>query len=314
MIDDVEIPPHDGPPAPVSRGSSRNGRGSSRNGRRSGRGPRVPWRWRRRLRRPGKPRVKKLRLLLILFGLAILAVISTVFGMMMAVASDLPQIENNRQYAAAVNSYLYDDHWHLIGLFAPPHHEVIDKFDQISRPMRQAIVAVEDRRFWSDPGVDLRGIARAVVADVTGGSRQGASTIAEQFVKNALSEQNNRTVFEKLREAALAFHLTHRWSKRKILREYLNSVYFGSGAYGVESAARVYFGKALGYDPNAAVDGSTAGCGDSTPGHKLPTCASRLQPAQAALLAGMISSPAQYDPVAHPHTALLRRNGVLKDM
>src|SRR5437868_15425805 len=118
MIDDVEIPTQrDRPQAPVPRGSSGNGRGG-------GRGPRVPWRWRRRLRRPGKPRVKKLRLLLILFGLGILAVISTVFGMMMAVASDLPQIENNRQYAAAVNSYLYDDHWHLIGLFAPPHHEV----------------------------------------------------------------------------------------------------------------------------------------------------------------------------------------------
>src|SRR5205823_882239 len=159
---------------------------------------RLHWFGRRR-RRPGKPRVKKLRLLLILIGLGILAVISTVFGMMMAVASDLPQIENNRQYRAAANSYLYDDHWHVIGLFAPPNHEVIDNFQQISPWMRRAIVSVEDRRFWSDPGVDLRGIARAATADVTGGSRQGASTIAQQFVKNALTEQSNRTVFEKLR-------------------------------------------------------------------------------------------------------------------
>src|SRR5581483_11545658 len=166
MIDDVEIPTHgDRPRAPVSPGSPGNGRGG-------GRGPRVPWRWRRRLRHPGKPRVKKLRLLLILFGLGILAVISTVFGMMMAVASDLPQIENGQQYSAATkNSYLYDDHWHLIGLFAPPNHEVIDKWPQFGWWMTHAIVAVEDKRFWSEPGVDLRGIARAVVADVGGGSR-----------------------------------------------------------------------------------------------------------------------------------------------
>jgi penicillin-binding protein 1A len=303
MIDDVEIPTRgDRPQAPVP-GGSRNGRGS-------GRGPRVPWRWRRRLRRPGKPRVKKLRLLLILFGLGILAVISTVFGMMMAVASDLPQIENNRQYATAVNSYLYDDHWNLIGLFAPPHHEVIDKFQQISRPMRQAIVAVEDRRFWSDPGVDLRGIARAALSDVTGGSRQGASTIAQQFVKNALSEQGNRTVFEKLREAALAYHLTRRWPKTKIMEQYLNSIYFGNGAYGVESAARVYFGKVHGYDSAAAPGDSSSGCGDP-PRH---SCASMLTPPEAALLAGMVADPSAFDPLAHPAAALARRKIVLSDM
>jgi penicillin-binding protein 1A len=284
--------------------------GNGRDGGRRSRGPRVPLRWRRRLRRPGKPRVKKLRLLLILVGLGILAVISTVFGMMMAVASDLPQIENNRQYAAAVNSYLYDDHWHLIGLFAPPHHEVIDKFDQISQPMRQAIVAVEDRRFWSDPGVDLRGIARAALSDVTGGSRQGASTIAQQFVKNALSQQGNRTIFEKLREAALAYHLTRRWPKQKIMEQYLNSIYFGNGAYGVESAARVYFGKVHGYDSAATSGEAGSGCGDP-PQH---SCASMLTPPEAALLAGMVADPSAFDPLTHPQAALARRKTVLSDM
>ena len=117
--------------------------------------------------------------------------------------------------------------------------------------MRRAIVSVEDKRFWTDPGVDIRGIARAFLADITGGSRQGASTIAQQFVKNALSEENNRTIFEKLREAALAYHLTREWPRKKILQEYLNSIYFGNGAYGIESAARVYFGKQLGYTPAA---------------------------------------------------------------
>src|SRR5436305_862268 len=83
-------------------------------------------------------------------------------------------------------------------------------------------------RCGGEPGVDRRGIARATVADVTGGSKQGASTIAQQFVKNALPEQANRTVFEKLRGAALAYHLTRRWSKQRILTEYLNSIYFGN--------------------------------------------------------------------------------------
>ena len=134
--------------------------------------PRRRWRGRQGGRQ-AKPRVRKLRLLSILVGLAALAVISTVFGMMMAVASDLPQIENRQQYKHGVNSYLYDDHWRPIGIFAPPNHEVIDTYDQISPWMKDAIVAVEDRRFWSDPGVDIRGIARALLADVTGGATPG---------------------------------------------------------------------------------------------------------------------------------------------
>ncbi len=238
-----------------------------------------------------------------------------IFGMMMAVASDLPQLENRQQYRHEENSFLYDDTGKAIGILAPPTHTVvIQRLSDISPWMRKAVVSVEDKRFWSEPGVDIQGVGRAMISDVTGGSHQGASTIAEQFVKNALSQQNNRTVFEKLREATLAFHLSHRWPKSKVLREYLNSVYFGSGAYGVESAARVYFGKALGYDPNAAIDNATGGCGDSTTSTKRPTCASKLQPWQAALLAGMISSPAQFDPVAHPRTAMARRNAVLRDM
>src|SRR5438874_122598 len=83
-----------------------------------------------------------------------------------------------------------------------------------------------------------------IIADVTsGGAVQGAATITQQFVKNALAAQNDRTVFEKLREAALAYHLTRKWSKEKILTQYLNTVYFGNGAYGIEAAARTYWEK-----------------------------------------------------------------------
>ncbi len=281
---------------------------------------------RRRLRkglkyRPPRPRVRKLRLLLILIGFGALAAVSTIFGMMMAVASDLPQLENRAQFRLEANSYLFDDQGRPIGLFAPPNNVVIDDFADISPWMRKAIVSVEDKRFWSEPGVDIRGIARAFASDVGGGARQGASTIAQQFVKNTLRQQNNRTVFEKLREAALAYHLTRKWSKQKILREYLNSIYFGNGAYGIESAARVYFGKQHGFNSTVSPDQvsatastSSSTCGDSTPAVKLPKCASVLQPWEGALLAGMVASPTAFDPLQHPQAAKDRRNLVLRDM
>ncbi len=264
-------------------------------------------------------------MLAVLVGLGVLAAISTVYGVLMAVASDIPQIENRQQYKLTTNSFLYDDHWRPIGVLAPPNQPVIDNYDQISPWMRRAIVSVEDKRFWSDPGVDLKGIARAFVSDVGGGPVQGGSTISQQFVKNALSEENNRTVLEKLREAAIAYHLTRRWKPQKILTEYLNTIYFGNGAYGVESAARVYFGKVHGFDSGAPASAAAAGssgtesssrtaCGDSTPSAPQPKCAATLTPAEGALLAGMVANPSAFDPIAHPHAAIGRRDLVLRDM
>jgi penicillin-binding protein 1A len=292
---------------------------------------------RRRLRRradgrPAKPRIRKFRLALILLGFTVLALVSTAFGMMMAVAQDLPQLENLAQYKHSANSMLYDDEGRLIGIFAPPNNVVVvQHINQISKYMQDAIIAVEDKRFYSNPGIDFRGVARAVVADVTGGSAlQGASTIEQQFVKVALSEQDNRTIFEKLREAALAYNLDHRWSKAKILREYLNAIYFGNGAYGIESAARVYFGSQLGFVDTAASNSANAAStapGTTTPSTTsttapagacgdppLPLCASKLQPDQAALLAAMVASPSGYDPVHERKAATQRRNQVLLDM
>ena len=108
--------------------------------------------------------------------------------------------------------------------------------------MKHAIIAIEDRRFYTNEGVDLRGIGRALYQDVVQQRVvQGGSTITQQFVKNALAAQDERTLFQKLREAALAYHLTRKWSKEKILRNYLNTIYFGNGAYGIEAAARTYF-------------------------------------------------------------------------
>ena len=113
---------------------------------------------------------------------------------------------------------------------------------QISPWMKHAIVAIEDKRFYEHRGIDVRGMARAVWADVTHqGAVQGGSTITQQFVKQAyLTSQ--KSIGRKLIEAALAWQLERRWTKDQILTAYLNTVYFGNGAYGVEQASRVYFG------------------------------------------------------------------------
>jgi penicillin-binding protein 1A len=247
----------------------------------------------------GRPRLKRLRLALILFGLSLLALVSTAFGMMMAVASDLPQLENRQEFNKAQNSVLTDVHHTYLATLADQGRIIIPA-DDIALVMQHAIIAIEDQRFYQNDGVDLRGIGRALWQDLTTGRTvQGGSTITQQFVKNATQAQSRRTVLEKVREAALAYHLTHKWSKRKILTEYLNSIYFGNGAYGIESAARTYFGQ----------DVNHIGCGKPT-----RRCAAELKPHEAALLAGLLASPTAYDPVADPIAAKRRRNVVLAKM
>jgi len=268
----------------------------------------------------GRPRVKKLRLLLILAGLSILAMVSTVFGMMMAVASDLPQLENRAEYRRAENSTLLaestgkgrkpEDLAKLTG----NQNRILLKASNISANMENAVIAIEDRRFYEHEGVDYRGIGRALSQDVLRRSAvQGGSTITQQFVKNALAAQSNRSVFQKLREAALAYHLERKWTKQKVLTQYLNSIYFGNGAYGVEAAARTYFGgNQASTDPATGLQSTSA---QTSANQSLKVRAARnLRPAQAALLAGIIASPSLYDPVENPRTAKRRRNIVLARM
>jgi penicillin-binding protein 1A len=249
---------------------------------------------------PRRTRVKKLRLLAILVPLTLLAVISVVFGMMMAVASDLPNLENRKEYQDARNSVLVDARKQPIGVLTNNQSRVLVQYEQISSYMRNAIIAIEDRRFYENSGVDVRGIGRAFVQDVLSRKAvQGGSTIAQQFVKNALRAQSDRTVLQKAREAALAYHLTRKWPKSKILTQYLNSIYFGNGAYGVESAARTYFGRQPDHQD----------CG--TRSH---LCISELRPEEAALIAGVVANPTAYDPVVHPAAARARRDLVLRLM
>jgi penicillin-binding protein 1A len=240
-----------------------------------------------------KPRLRKLRFAVVILGLSILAFVSWIFGIMMAVAQDLPSLENRQQYIHSQNSVVYDVNGVKLATLTNNQGRIFDDTDEISPVMKEATVAIEDQRFYEHRGVDFQGIARAVFDDLTSGSaQQGASTITQQFVKNALAAQNDRTVFQKLREAALAYHLERQWDKDKILTEYLNEIYFGEGATGIEAAARTYFGYAH------------PGCGETDDS---PSCASELEPWEAALLAGIISSPSAYSPRNFPDNATARR-------
>ncbi|MFL6097540.1 MAG: transglycosylase domain-containing protein, partial [Blastococcus sp.] len=169
--------------------------------------------------------------------------------------------------------------------------------NQISAVMKQALVDIEDSRFYEHNGLDVQGTLRALVKNVAAGSvQEGGSTLTQQLVKQTLLQTattpkaqqaaKEQTVGRKLKEARLALALEQTYSKDEILTRYLNIVYFGEGAYGIQAAAQKYF------SVNAA---------DLT----LP---------QASVLAGLVQSPANDDPIAHPENAVNRRNEVLRRM
>ena len=209
------------------------------------------------------------------------------FGLLEAVAGEIPSLDPARQSQVERNGYIYaDDGKTVLAVLRGSESRVLVDYDEISPWMKHSIVAIEDRRFWDHNGIDLRGIFRAAWADVRHKQvLEGGSTIVQQFVKNAYLA-NERSFARKVREAALSWQLSQRWSKPRILTAYLNTIYFGNGAYGVQQAAKVYFGE------DAA---------DLT----LP---------QAALLAGIPADPTAYDPVRHPGAAKARRATVLAAM
>ena len=280
-----------GPDGDGQPGGGRDGTGQS-----PGSGPPSGGRGGRRGNVRRATRLRWLRVGLVLAGLAALGMISTVFGMMMAVASELPRLDNHAEFRAAQNSSLFAGKRQVAKLTGNKNR-ILRGEGEVSPMIENAVIAIEDRRFFEHEGIDARGIARALWADVRRGEPvQGASTITQQFVKNALVAQGQRTIFQKLREAALAYHLERQWSKRKVLTQYLNTVYFGNGAYGIESAVRTYFGKSR---------GGVA---------REERAAAEVEPHEAALLAGVIASPYTYDPIQDPKAARERRNLVLARM
>jgi penicillin-binding protein 1A len=174
----------------------------------------------------------------------------------------------------------------VLGVLPAERDHVPVALGAISPWLRTATVDVEDRRFYEHGGVDARGVARALWADLRAGRVvEGGSTITQQLVRN-LYISRDQTLGRKVREACLAVKLTRRWSKERILGEYLNVVYYGNRAYGAEAAALAYF---------------------SVPARDLTLT-------QAALLAGLPQAPSAYDPLLRPDLALERRAQVLAAM
>ena len=199
-------------------------------------------RFRRRNEAPAKPRrrIRKLRFTLLLLILGLVCLASFGFGFITAIANDVPSLDPAKARKAERNGYIYAADGTVLAVLRSDQSRVLVGSNQIAPIMKQAIVAVEDRRFWEHQGVDLRGILRAVWSDISNkGVVQGGSTITQQLVKNTYIKPE-RTVSRKLKEAALAWQLERRWSKDRILTTYLNTIYFGHGAYGIEMAvARV---------------------------------------------------------------------------
>jgi penicillin-binding protein 1A len=219
--------------------------------------------------------------------LGLLSITSFTFGLVTAIASQIPELEPVAQDRRESDGYIYDSTGkQVLAVLRGSESRVIVKSEEIAPIMKQAIVAVEDKRFYDHRGVDMRAIGRAFWADVQNkGVVQGGSTITQQFIKNAFIK-DRRSIARKLKEAALAWQLEQRWAKDRILTAYLNTIYFGNGAYGIEQAARTYFGK-----------------------H-----AAALTLPEATLLAGIPPDPSRYDPLANPRAAKLRRRLVLNQM
>jgi penicillin-binding protein 1A len=244
--------------------------------------------FRRKPRPPKRRRIRKLRLLALLLVLLALGLSAFTFGLVRAINTQLGPLDpaTAAKQSQQANTYVYASDGHtVLAILRGSQARIIVPWEQISPWVANAIVAVEDKRFYEHRGVDLRGILRAAWNDIRGRPVQGGSTITQQFVKNAL-RANAPTIGRKLREAALAWHLEQKWSKEKILTAYLNTVYFGNGAYGVQQASKVYFGHG----------------------------ADTLDPAESALLAGIPEDPSLWDPVAHPKLARARRNLVLRQL
>jgi penicillin-binding protein 1A len=245
--------------------------------------------FRKRARRRTR-RIRKLRLLALLLVLSLLAAASFSVGLVTAIAGQLPNLDPKRAQAGEVDGYVYADNGKtILAVLRGSQARVLVDWNDISPWMKHAIVDVEDKRFYEHRGVDLHGILRALWEDIRHKNTvQGGSTITQQFVKNSLIH-NERTISRKVKEAALAWQLEsgpRHWSKTKILTAYLNTIYLGNGAYGVETASKAYFG------------------------HSAKT----LTLPEAALLAGIPEDPSRWDPVAHPRAAQARRRTVLLAM
>ena len=242
------------------------------------------YRKRKRKRQLRRQRTRKRLIVLGLLVAPFVLVAATLGGE--AVFSSSCNLSALRPVAVGQNSVVYAADGSELGIIPAERNRTPVSPGQISVWVPRATVAIEDRRFYQHGGIDPIGIARAVLADVRAGRIvQGGSTITQELVRN-LYLSRERTLQRKLTEACLAIKLGHQWSKQRILTAYLNQVYYGNHAYGIEAAAETYFSKP----------------------------ARELTLDESALLAGLPQAPSVYDPFVRPDDALARRDQVLHAM
>lgn len=218
-----------------------------------------------------------------LAGLALAILLVAVF--MRYIFSGLPPVYEMEEYTPSLTTKVFDRNNKLIHEFSIEKRSMVP-LEDIPVDLQNAVVAMEDRDFFSHPGFSIRGIVRAGLYDLlTGRAKQGASTLTQQLSRGVFLTQEKKLI-RKIREIILAIQIEHQFSKREILQLYLNEIYLGSGAYGVKAAAKKYFNKEL----------------------------SELTTGEAALLVGLIPAPGRYNPFANPTLAKQRRDLVLEVM
>lgn len=231
---------------------------------------------------PGPVKVA-LSLLGVLAGLAVFGMLLLGFMLMMAYPN-LPDIDSLATYQPKMPLRVFSADNVLIGEFGEERRSLV-RYKDIPQVMKQAVLAIEDDRFYQHSGVDYWGILRAALHNALGGSRQGASTITQQVARNFFLS-SEQTIKRKLYEVLLAWKIEQTLTKDQILELYMNQIYLGQRAYGFASAAQIYFGKKL----------------------------SEITTAEAAMLAGLPKAPSANNPVVNPKRARARQQYILQRM
>lgn len=246
-----------------------------------------------RTRKKRAHRKKRQPLSKAMLALVIVLVIFGAGGVAVAAAAavwlqDLPDYKDSSAFNYAQKTSVYaNDGTTLLAEFYVENRDPVE-LSEMSDYVLEGTVATEDERFYEHDGVDMMGIARAIVVNLTGTGREGASTITQQFVRNTVlaDEANESTIKRKVREAYISLELEKMFSKDEILQMYLNTINYGQGAYGIEAASQLYFSKP----------------------------AKDLTLPEAATLIGIPQSPTYNNPVDNPENCLARRNLVLDRM
>ena len=222
----------------------------------------------------------------LIWGLTAMLVLGTVSFVGLAIIYSRLEVPTPDDFAQAQSSTIvYADGTTEMGRLGVANRETVD-FDTLPEHVGQVFVAAEDRTFYSNPGIDIAGAARAMFRTIVQGKKQGGSTITQQYVERYYVGKTTTSVSGKLKEALLALKIDQQQSKDEILGNYINTIYFGRGAYGIQAAAREYYGKD----------------------------AADLTVSEAALLAGVLPAPSAWDPRLNPERAEQRWNYVLGGM